>query len=132
MPLKGMTILEGTTISASGGTSKSFSLTGKQVPTGVNVADLSVADFRVRPNVDFRYREPVKTGGGVYSKDKSSVVVRRPKLKADGTVVINLVRIEVEVDPESTAAEKALLWTDGGQICFDADTLSFRTAGGLD
>lgn len=132
MPLKGMTILEGTTLSASGGTAKTLSLTGKQVPTGVNVADLSVADFRVRPNVDFRYREPINVGGGTYSKDKSSVVVRRPKLKSDGTVVINLIRIECEVDPESTAAERALLWTDGGQICSDADTLSYRSAGGLD
>lgn len=132
MPINGMTLLNGTTVSASGGTAKTFSLDGQQVKSGVHVADLSVADFRLRPGATFKSRMPSKRPDGSWQKGKFSATVVVPKLLADGkTVDYPLGRIELEPCAESSEAEIVVILNYMAQICFDPDTLSFMKTGAL-
>lgn len=132
MSLSSFSVLAGGTNSASGGTSKTYSIDGKQVAGGVHVADASVADFRVRPNATFRNREPkYNSATKRYSKDKKSVTLVVPKALADGSYEYNLIRIEREVHPESTAAETLELNTQGAQLLFDSELAAFWASGSL-
>jgi len=132
MSLSSFAILAGGTNSATGGTSKTYAIDGKQVVGGVHVADASVTDFRVRPNATFRNREP-KYNSALkrFSKDKKSVTLVVPKILTDGSVEYNLIRIEREVHPESTAAESLELNVQGAQLLFDSELASFWSTGNL-
>jgi hypothetical protein len=54
-----------------------------------------------------------------------------PKILADGSTEYNLIRIEREVHPESTAAEALELNIQGAQLLFDSEVLAFWSAGSL-
>lgn len=130
MALSSFAVLAGGTNSASGGTSKTYSADGKPVPGGLHVSDTSVTDFRVRPNITFRFREPkynstLKT----FSKNKQTATLVIPKLLASGSVEYNLIRIEREVHPESTAAEMLELNIQGAQLLFDSEVAQFWATG---
>lgn len=132
MPIHGMTLLSGATNSAAGGTSKTFSVDGLQVKSGVHVADLSVTDFRLRPGITFKSRMPSKRVDGTYQKGKFAAALVIPKLLADGkTVEYPLGRIELEPHAESTEAEILAILCYLAQMCFDADTVSFFKTGSL-
>jgi uncharacterized protein involved in exopolysaccharide biosynthesis len=125
MSARSFAINEGATLSITGGTSKSYVEDGVQIVSGVHVIDNPVADFRLRPNATIKVRPP-RLANGVYSKGKTTMVLVRPKLKADGTVSFPLARLEVEDDSESTVAEIAELYNSIGQLCFDAELANLR------
>lgn len=132
MPINGMTLLSGATNSATGGTSKTFSVDGQQVKSGVHVSDMSVADFRLRPGITFKSRMPYKRPDGTWQKGKFSATLTMPKLLADGkTVEYPLGRIELEPHAENTDAELVALLCYMAQMCFDTDTVSFFKTGSL-
>jgi hypothetical protein len=132
MSLSSFAVLAGGTNSATGGTSKTYAIDGKPVVGGVHVADASVADFRVRPNATFRNREPKYNSAlKKFSKDKKGVTLVIPKLLADGSTEYNLIRIEREVHPESTAAEALELNIQGAQLLFDSEVAAFWASGSL-
>lgn len=130
MSLSSFSILAGGTNSASGGTSKTYAADGKPVIGGIHVQDSSVADFRVRPNITFQYREP-KYNSALkrFSKGKWKATIVIPKLLADGSTEYNLVRIEKEVHPESTAAEALEIIVQAAQLLFDSETAAFWATG---
>lgn len=132
MPLSSFAILAGGTNSATGGTSKTYTIDGKPIVGGVHVQDASVTDFRVRPNATFRNREPKYNSAlKKFSKDKKTVTLVIPKILADGSVEYNLIRIEREVHPESTAAEALELNTQGAQLLFDSEVAAFWASGSI-
>lgn len=125
-----LTILSGGTVGVTGGTSKTFTETSKQVNGGKSFADLSVTDFRVRPNVDITSRLPVLQNG-VWSRGKQTVAYSVPFITAAGLTVFNVFRIACEVHPEFPAANALALRTDGAQFAFDTDMANFWLGGGL-
>jgi hypothetical protein len=132
MPINGMVIKSAGTNSVTGGTDVTYVADGQDVPNGVHVVNASVADFRVRGNATFKNRVPTYSQtSSKWSKDKKTVTLVLPKLLSSGEIVFNLIRIEREVHPESTAAEAAELNTQGAQLLFDADTTSFWTVGSV-
>lgn len=132
MPINGMTLLSGATVSAAGGTSKTFNVDGIQVKSGIHVSDMSVTDFRVRPGITFKSRMPTKRADGSWQKGKFSATIVVPKLLADGkTVEYPLGRIELEPHAESTDAEIVAILCYMAQVCFDSDTISFMKTGSL-
>lgn len=133
MALSSFSLLAGGTNSATGGSSVTYANDGKQIAGGVHVADGSVSDLRLRPNITFKLREPKydNTLKKFTSKEKKSVVLVKPKLKADGTIAFNLIRIEREIDAETTAAEAAELNIQGGQLTFDSEVSPFWVSGNL-
>lgn len=132
MPINNATILEGCTIAATGGTSKTLEITNARIPGGVQVADFSVSDFRIRPTYTFRSRPaaPLKVGIG-FSKSKNTVSITRPKLLANGTYAYPVRRIEIEDHPEMSLAESQALTLLAAQILIDTDFAKFRENGSL-
>lgn len=130
MALSSFAVLAGGTNSATGGTSKTYADDGKPVAGGKHVSDASVTDFRVRPNITFQNREP-KYNSVLkrFSKDKKKATLVIPKILADGSVEYNLIRIEREVHPESTAAEALELNIQGAQLLFDSELAAFWASG---
>jgi hypothetical protein len=133
MALNNLTLLVGGTCSATGGVSKTYTPDGQTVTNGLHVADATEADLRIRPHVQFRTQIPKfdANTGKYLGKEKRFFNLTRPKLEADGSISNNYIKIEVGYSPSSTAAEKAELYTSGAQLCFDTDTVDFRTAGSL-
>lgn len=133
MPISGMTILNNSTAQAAptGGTSVTLTEDGVTVANGKHVADASNADFLTRLNATFRNRVSTLQADGSWTKEKRTAMIVQPKLLADGTYVFNLVRVEMEVHPSSTAAERLALKYNGSQLLTDSDADSFWSAGSL-
>jgi len=130
MPIVNGTILDGATISATGGTSKTLSLDGTLVSNGVRVSDFSVTDARVRPSVSAKNRPAsYDRNTGVWKKRKSECVLTFPKVLASGVIEYPNVRIIVEDHPEMSAAEttKMALWS--AQVIFNASFADFIAKG---
>lgn len=131
MPIKGAVIKKTGTLSVTGGTDITYS---EDTPVNGATAVVNAAgtDFRTRETMTFRARRPsYDAKAKVYSKDKKSVVIQFPKILANGETVLNLVRIEREVHPESTAAEAAELNIQAAQVLFDTDYTNFWSAGAM-
>jgi ribosome-interacting GTPase 1 len=132
MPISGMTLMlnatGGTTV---GGTSTTFQEDGVEVKNGIHVSNVSQADFTIRENITFKTRNPQLASDGTYSKAKRSISIVVPKKLADLSTSFNLVRIEVEAHPETTAAELTNLHMLGAQMFTDADVTSFLVVGSL-
>lgn len=131
MGVQNATILTGSTISASGGTSSTLAVTGQQVPNGVQIADMGVTDFRVRPTVTFRSRVPAMQPDGSWSKYKNQISAVFPKLLASGEMAFPVVRVEFECHPEQTDAEVQKMRDWFSQFGFDADFANFLKYGSL-
>lgn len=114
-----------------GGSDLTLTPDGVTVANGVHVSDAAQTDFRVRRNLTVKNKPPVLSSTGVYSKDRKSMTFVAPKLLASGETVFNLIRIEREVHPESTAAEALDLTMVGAQLCSDTDFTAFWSAGSL-
>lgn len=131
MSLNGLTILEGATCSATGGTSKTFVANGTTVKGGIQVVDTSQTDARIRPSITATSKSAVMAKDGSWSPEKRDIVVTRPKLLADGTVFFNSQRIITSFHPETTLAEIAELYNAGAQLNFDADLNNYRAIGSI-
>lgn len=131
MSLINSTLLSGATVSATGGTSKTFSAVGETIKNGVKVMDTSVTDARLRPTLTCVNR-PAQMSAGVYiSKDKKTMKLVSPKLLASGSIVYNVREIRIEDHPETTDAERDILDGYTAQLMFDSDFASFRRFGAV-
>jgi hypothetical protein len=133
MPISGMTILDDSTAQAAptGGSAVTLEEDGVTVANGKHVADSGNADFLTRLNATFRNRPPALQADGSWSKAKRSAMIVQPKELADGSYVFNLVRVELEIHPESTATEVQTLRYNGSQLLTDADVDDFISTGSL-
>jgi hypothetical protein len=132
MPLNGMILKKAGANSVTGGTDVTYTEDGQEVPNGTHLVDSSVTDFRTRSNIKLQNRIPTYNSlTGEYSKDKKTVTLVCPKILESGKTVYNLIRIEREVHPESTAAEAAELNIQGAQLLFDSDAANFWAVGSL-
>lgn len=126
MPISGATLLLGGTVSATGGTSKTFTDVGETIKNGKKVTDLSVTDARVRPTITCVNRPAALNSVGKYiSKDKRTAKLVFPKLLADGSLAFNVREIRVEDHPETTDAEKVNQDSYAAQVFCDADFTQF-------
>lgn len=118
-------------LTPTGGSDLTLTPDGVSVPNGIHLADASQADFRIRKNLTVKSKTPSLLTDGTYTKDKKTMTFVQPKILASGKTVFNLIRIEREVHPESTAAEALDLSMIGGQLLTDADFATFWSAGSL-
>lgn len=133
MPISGMTILNNSTAQAAptGGTAVTLTENGVAITNGKSVADAGNTNFLTRLFAYFRNKPPVKQPDKSYSKGKRTGTIVQPKLIASGEYVNNLIRIEMEVHPESSDAEMTSLMFNGSQLLSDPDTSSFWKSGSL-
>jgi hypothetical protein len=133
MPIKGGTILNTvTSFAPTGGTSVTLSTTGQTIANGVQVADMAVADFRVRPTITFKNRVATLQADGTWSKSKLDYTIVVPKVLASGKMAFPVARGSLECHPEMTAAEVTKLIQWSCQIWYDADFAAFLTTGAVD
>jgi len=132
MPLKGAVIKEGATMTPSGGTSVTYASTAT-TGFGTVTSVAAVSDYRVRPSTLHNVKLPVYDAvTKKYGKGKMSILHKRPKTDADGTVVFPLCRIDVEFSPIQSAAEIAAIWDFIAQVATSSDYANFRATGSLD
>lgn len=114
-----------------GGSDETFTPDGVAVANGLHLADAAQTDFRIRKNMSVKNKVSTLSATGEYSKDKKSITFVAPKILANGKTVFNLIRIEREVHPESTAAESLDLNMIGAQLLTDADFTAFWASGSM-
>lgn len=127
-----ITIKTGATgFTVTAGIDKAYSDDGQTVQNGKHYADAATTDFRVRPHVTLKNRNPQKQTNGTYSKGKREIILTIPYLKADTSIAFNTWRYSQEYDPELPAATEK----DGrfmmAQFLFDAETESFNSTGAI-
>jgi hypothetical protein len=131
MTLKAMSISVGGTLANTGGTAVVFADDGVTIPNGVHLTVPATADFRVREQATFRYRPAAIQADGTYSRQQNTASITVPKALASGVYVNNVIRITMDVHPESSATEALNLRKLAAQMLFDSDTDNFWTAGSL-
>ncbi len=127
--INGLTLTTTPTISVTGGTTQTFQLSGVDIPGGVEVVDVSVSDYRIRPKCQFKSRLPVQNADGSYGKMKMSVTYVVPFVDSKGVTQFNLVRVEREMHPETTAAAADDLLKKAAQLPIDSDLTAFWSTG---
>lgn len=132
MPISGLTLMKDATGgTTTAGTAITLQDDGVEVKNGRHVGDMG-DDFITRTNLTFRTRNPQRNADGTYTKAKRWGTIVVPKVLADGSISYDLVRIEMEVHPETTAAEQVNLEMLAAQFFTDADLASFRRNGSLE
>lgn len=132
MGLKTMSLLAGATVSATGGTALVFAEDGVTIANGVHLIVPADADYRTRRSVTAKVKQPTfdaKTGK--YGKDRKTQSFTQPIILADGTVAFNVIRVEREVHPETSASAAAELNLIGAQLLVDSDESAFWATGAL-
>lgn len=131
MAIKGATIKEGATPAFTGGSDVIYKETATK-GSGVVTSVAAVADYRVRPSTIHTVKLPeYNAATGKWSKGKRGLIHKRPKLDTDGSLVLPLVRIEVEDHPIMSAAEITALWAWIAQVATDSEYEDFRQTGAM-
>ena len=131
MGLQNATLLDGGTVSATGGTSKTYTPDGVPVARGIHCIDASQTDFRIRPQFSAAVKQPTLASDGTWSKGRKTLTIVIPKLLASGKQIFPLVRIEFEDHPEMTSAEQNRLIGLASQALSDSDFTNFWQVGSL-
>lgn len=132
MPLNGSIIKAGaTSLSVTGGTDVTLKVNGQSVANGIQLHNEAQADFRIRENLTAKNRPPVAGKDGNWTKGKQQITFVMPKILTSGAITYNLFRGEMEVHPETTAAEKLDLKLRAAQIMSDSDFDGFWAFGTL-
>lgn len=132
MGLKTMSLLAGGSVATTGGTAQVFADDGVTIPNGLHLIVPADTDYQTRRSATVKYRPPtVDPKTGSYTKDKKSISYTVPVVLASGAVVFNVIRIEREVHPSTSAAAQAELCTIGAQLLVDADVAGFWANGSL-
>lgn len=132
MGLVNSTLLAGATITATGGTAHTFTDDGGEVAHGKHLIDASVTDYKTRPTMVAKVRQPVYTRATKsFSKGRKALTVTMPFVDVNGEIQYPLVRCELEDHPDMTDAQYNSLLQYGAQLFFDADTVPFFKTGTL-
>lgn len=133
MAIKGAVLKAGaTSMSVVGGSDKTFTSDGVIVANGTHVSNAAETDFRKKESIVVQNRTPKVNNLGEWSKDRKTCVITVPKILASGKTVQNLIRIEREVHPESTAAEALELNLLGAQGLTQSALALFWSGGSID
>lgn len=132
MGLNNSTILAGTTLSAAGGVSKTYTEDGTVVANGKHFIDTSVTDYRVIPGLTVKVRPSVYVRSTkTFTKGLKRATFTIPFVDTTGAIQYPLIRIEIEDHPEMTAAMYTALEERAAQYLFDADFTNFRRYGAM-
>lgn len=131
MGLANTSILAGATVSASGGTAVSYTPDGLTVKNGMHLIDASITDFRTRPQVTVKTKNPALLPDGSYGKDNREILLVEPFVDSKGKTQFDFIRIERSMHPESSAAKGIDLLKKAAQLAIDSDTASFWATGSL-
>lgn len=120
-----------TSISVTGGTALAYAPDGQLVTNGIHVAANSVADFRVRPHISFKNKNPVRRSDGSFSRGERTIVLTEPYLHTDGIVYYDTYEIKRLYAPVIPVANLDNGRRKAAQVLFDADLENFNTVGDI-
>jgi len=126
-------ILTGATSSQAGGSATTFSSLGPVSAGKAILADLAATDFKLRKSLEATvkaFKASVSAIAG-YTQQRNQILVKVPKLLANGKYTINTVKVELAYDPETTAAERQILLDLAQSVCVDAETVPVLRDGNL-
>jgi hypothetical protein len=121
---------EATSIAVTGGTDLAYTPDGVSIANGVHLAAASVTDFRVRPSITLKTRNPSLVNGE-FTKGKRWLTLTMPRILASGAVVYDVGRIDIEVHPETPVANQNDMVFQLAQMLFDSDLSLFISTGSL-
>jgi hypothetical protein len=122
---------DATDVTIVGGTDLNLKEVGTDIKSGILVSEVGNADFSARTSVTFRNRQATLQSDGQYNKAKRTATLVIPFERADGVIVPNLCRIELEFDPNTLQADKDELKRVAVQLLTDAETQDFLDHGSL-
>lgn len=129
MGLQNGTILDGATVSASGGTSKTLVPDGVEVVSGVHLIDSSNADVTTQLSITAKSKPAsFDTKTGKWAKSKNSMTATIPQV-IDTVQEFPSVYITFSSHPKQTASEKLRLRAIAAQLLVDPDFTSFWDTG---
>jgi len=132
MTISALALVDGaTSLSVTGGTAKQYGPDGQKVDTGIHVSDTTVADFRLKPHITFKNRNPQLMGNGTWQKGVRGVVMTYPYLCTDNIVRFVTTRITTEFAPEIPAATVKNARYVAAQLLFDADLEDYNANGNI-
>lgn len=105
-----------TSMSVTGGIDQTYAETAKAVPNGIEVAVAAIADFRIRPFMEFKNRQPALQADGSYTKAKREAKLVFPRIDANGKPYFDVVRISLEASPVTSAADVLDMRLRSGQV----------------
>lgn len=134
MSIKSASILFGATATLSGGTATPFVPSAQAVTNGVMVVASGDTNPATRRNMTFKTRAAnLDPSTGKFSgKEKRQMVICEPEVLSDGSVSFDLVRIEIEAHPQSSAGKLAKLRGYAISVLADADIDNFVNLGSTD
>lgn len=121
-----------TSLSVTGGTVKTYTPDGQTVTNGIHVADNSVSDFRVKPHITWKNRNPQRLSDGTYSKGKKEIIVTVPYLNTTTNLVqFATASYSFSYNPEIPAASLKNARYLLAQCLFDVDAENFHVSGDI-
>lgn len=131
MSLQNASILVGATVTASGGTAKTLTTDGKDIPNGLHLIDASVADKRERPTVTVSSKFAKLLASGRFGKESRTLTAVFPYVDEDGLQQFPLWRIQQEVLPDMSAATTLEMKLQVCQMIMGDDFALFWSTGSL-
>lgn len=131
MSITNAALAEGATISVTGGTAKTFAVSGAKISNGLQIIDTSVTDVRTRPLVNlqaFPSTFDPKTG---WSVDKRVSKAVRPYVDASSIQRFPSIEIKQNLFADMTAAQRLELRKMAAQLLLDTDFDGFNETGSL-
>lgn len=132
MGTKSFTIKSGaTSMTVVGGTDAAYTENGTNVPNGMQASVAAVADFRIRPFVEFKYRPPIyNSADGTFSKAKTEIKLVHPRLSATtGKIYFDVHRHSFEISPETSGSDALDMRYRSGQMIGLATLSAFIDTG---
>jgi len=132
MAINGGAILLDGTVSATGGTSTTLLSKGENGETHKVLFNDGSA-FVSQKTFEFSVKEPRVSASAPsgYTQARSSVILKFPKILADGSRTVNTLRLELSTDINTTDAERLTMRSAGAQLLVDSDITSFWNAQSL-
>lgn len=125
MAISTSSILNGPTISISGGTAKTLALTETKKNGAVVCVDTSVTDPRLVPKYTYESAMHQMLADGSFTKARRQVQVTRPKQLASGKIDFPTGEVMMKLHPEMSDAEILALKCDLIQQIWDSEYDNF-------
>lgn len=127
MPISSMTLLEGATITPTGGTGLTVKTSTNPQGTSVKAYVAEDTDLRTRRSMEFSVSEPKPNSASPngFTLARNSVYVKVPFTLDNGEVTTHTIQIKMARDAEATQAEILELRKLGAQILIDSDLDDF-------
>lgn len=121
MPINNSQFAEGATLAATGGTAKTLvSIGGSSTGNDFYVDEDTSSITRRTLSVNVVVPKVNASAPGGYTQERANLTYRAPKVLANGNRTVNVGRIEISVDPETTAAERTALRYELAQLIFSS------------